>query len=155
LGALQRARATLDERAPAGGRERALLPGSTRERELVGWFATAVEQGDTKGLISLLTDGVADNAARPYDYQGPEAIAGFIHQRGELRGKLRLTPTRANGQPAFGWYLPDPQRPDGAHDRRGQGVGDHLVRRAQLAGALWTAEDAPRVASLRTSGPRG
>jgi RNA polymerase sigma-70 factor (TIGR02960 family) len=109
-GALQRARATLDERAPAGGRERAPLSGSTRERELVGWFATAVEQGDTKGLISLLTDGAwLTMPPRPYEYQGPEAIAGFIHQRGELHGKLRLVPTRANGQPAFGCYLPDPQ----------------------------------------------
>ena len=109
-GALQRARATLDERAPAGGHERAPLPGSARERELVGWFATAVEQGDTKGLISLLTDSAwLTMPPQPYEYQGPEAIAGFIHQRSELHGKLRLLPTRANGQPAFGCYLPDPQ----------------------------------------------
>ena len=108
--ALQRARATLDERAPAGGHERAPLPGSARERELVGWFATAVEQGDTKGLISLLTDSAwLTMPPQPYEYQGPEAIAGFIHQRSELHGKLRLLPTRANGQPAFGCYLPDPQ----------------------------------------------
>jgi RNA polymerase sigma-70 factor (ECF subfamily) len=109
-GALQRARATLDERAPAGGHERAPLPGSARERELVAWFATAVEQGDTNGLISLLTDSAwLTMPPQPYEYQGPEAIAGFIHQRGELHGKLRLLPTRANGQPAFGCYLPDPQ----------------------------------------------
>jgi RNA polymerase sigma-70 factor (TIGR02960 family) len=109
-GALQRARATLDERAPTGDRERAPLPGSTRERKLVGRFATAVEQGDTKGLISLLTDGAwLTMPPRPYEYQGPETIASFFHQRGELHGNLRLVPTRANRQPAFGCYLPDPQ----------------------------------------------
>ena len=42
-GALQRARATLDARLPAGDRERAPLPRSARERELVGRFAAAVE----------------------------------------------------------------------------------------------------------------
>jgi RNA polymerase sigma-70 factor (TIGR02960 family) len=110
-GALQRARATLDARLPAGGRERAPLAGSPRERELVGRFATAIEQGDTSGVISLLTDDAwLRMPPRPYEYQGPQAIAGFIvHERGERRGaNLRLVPTRANGQPAFGCYLPDP-----------------------------------------------
>jgi hypothetical protein len=54
---------------------------------------------------------VADNAAPAYEYQGPLAIAGFIvHERDERRdANLQLVPTRANGQPAFGCYLPDPQ----------------------------------------------
>src|SRR4051794_25678241 len=55
-GALQRARATLDQRLPPLGRERGSLPRSGRERELVGLFASAVERGDTDGVISLLTD---------------------------------------------------------------------------------------------------
>jgi DNA-directed RNA polymerase specialized sigma24 family protein len=37
-GALQRARATLDERLSPGGLERAPRPGSARERELVGTY---------------------------------------------------------------------------------------------------------------------
>lgn len=46
----------------------------------------------------------------PYEYQGPPAIARFLHDRAERRGSpLRLVPTRANGQPAFGCYLPDAQ----------------------------------------------
>jgi hypothetical protein len=40
-GALQRARATLDERLPPGGRERASVPSASHERELVGLCATA------------------------------------------------------------------------------------------------------------------
>ena len=113
-GALQRARATLDERLPAGGRERAPLSGSVGERELVGRFATAVEQGDTAGIISLLTDDAwLTMPPQPYEYQGAEAIARFIaRERGDRRGaNLRLVPTRANGQPAFGCYLPDPHAP--------------------------------------------
>ena len=112
--ALQRARVTLDQRTPAGGRERAPLPGSVRERELVGRFAVAVERGDTASVISLLTDDAwLTMPPQPYEYQGPVAIAGFIaRERDDRRdANLRMVPTRANGQPAFGCYLPDPQAP--------------------------------------------
>jgi RNA polymerase sigma-70 factor (ECF subfamily) len=58
-GALQRARATLEARIPAGGRDRAPLPDSPRERELVGRFADAVEHGDTDTLgASAVTAGL-------------------------------------------------------------------------------------------------
>jgi RNA polymerase sigma-70 factor (TIGR02960 family) len=113
-GALQRARATLDQRLPADARERVPLSGSARERELVGRFAAAVEQGDTAGVISLLTDDAwLTMPPQPYEYQGGEAIARFIAcERGDRRdANLRLVPTRANGQPAFGCYLPDPHAP--------------------------------------------
>jgi RNA polymerase sigma-70 factor (ECF subfamily) len=49
-GALQRARATLEERLSPSGLERAPVPGSARERELVGHFASAVERGDTTAI---------------------------------------------------------------------------------------------------------
>ncbi|HEX3318007.1 MAG TPA: sigma-70 family RNA polymerase sigma factor [Solirubrobacteraceae bacterium] len=112
-GALQRARATLDERLPAGGREGAPLPSSARERELAGIFASAVERGDTEGVISLLTDDAwLTMPPEPYEYQGGRAIARFLDDRAARRGaSLRLVPTRANRQPAFGCYLPDPQTP--------------------------------------------
>jgi RNA polymerase sigma-70 factor (TIGR02960 family) len=110
-GALQRARATLDTHLPAGGRERAPLPRSARERELVRRFVDAVERGDIDGVVSLLTaDAWLTMPPQPYEYQGPAAIAGFLHDRQIRRGApLRLVATRANGQPAFGCYLPDPQ----------------------------------------------
>lgn len=112
-GALQRARATLDERLPPGGLERAPLPDSARERELVGHFATAVERGDTRGIVSLLTDDAwLTMPPEPYQYQGADAIARFLDDRAARRGAhYRLLPTRANGQPAFGCYLPDPHAP--------------------------------------------
>src|SRR5262245_5750292 len=71
--ALQRARATLDERMPAGGRERAPLPRSARERELVGRFTAAVERGDTDGVVALLTDDACVTMPpEPYEYQGKQ-----------------------------------------------------------------------------------
>jgi RNA polymerase sigma-70 factor (TIGR02960 family) len=112
-GALQRARVTLETRLEAGDRERAPLPQSSRERELVGRFADAVESGDVDRLVTLLTDDAwLTMPPQPFEYQGHAAIAGFLRDRAALRGRpLRLAPTRANGQPAFGCYLPDAQTP--------------------------------------------
>jgi RNA polymerase sigma-70 factor (TIGR02960 family) len=108
-GALQRARAPVEAGVPAGGRERAPLPDSPRERELVGRFADAVEHGDTDSIVALLAeDAWLTMPPEPYEYQGHAAIASFLDDRATLRGAhLRLVPTRANGQPAFGCYVPD------------------------------------------------
>jgi RNA polymerase sigma-70 factor (ECF subfamily) len=107
--ALQRARTTLDERIPAGSREHAPVPGSTRERELVDRFAAAFERGDTDGIVSLLSDDAwVTMPPEPEEYQGTAAIDEFLRDRERVRGgTLLLAPTRANGQPAFGCYLPD------------------------------------------------
>jgi RNA polymerase sigma-70 factor (ECF subfamily) len=106
-GALQRARAALQARLPAG-RDSTPLPGSPRERHLAGRFAAAVEDGDIDAVLTLLTgDAWLTMPPEPYEYQGPAAIAAFLHHRAALRGApLRLVPTRANTQPAFGCYLP-------------------------------------------------
>jgi hypothetical protein len=46
----------------------------------------------------------------PWEYQGPTAIGVFLRDREVRRGApLRLVPTRANTQPAFGCYLPVPR----------------------------------------------
>jgi RNA polymerase sigma-70 factor (TIGR02960 family) len=109
-GALQRARATL-ETLPGGQPDRSPLPHSPRERELVGRFADAVESGDIDSVVSLLThDARITMPPQPLEYQGHAAVAGFLDERASLRGRpLRLVPTRANGQPAFGCYLPSEQ----------------------------------------------
>jgi RNA polymerase sigma-70 factor (TIGR02960 family) len=108
-GALQRARATLGEIVPAD-RDRAPQPNSDRERRLVGRFADALQSDDVDAIVALLTeDGLVTMPPQPLEYQGREAIAGLLRQRAELRGRrLRVVPTRANTQPAFGCYLPDP-----------------------------------------------
>jgi RNA polymerase sigma-70 factor, ECF subfamily len=63
--------------------------------------------------VSLLTDDAwLTMPPEPYEYQGGEAIARFLDDRAARRGAhYRLLPTRANGQPAFGCYLPDPHAP--------------------------------------------
>jgi RNA polymerase sigma-70 factor (TIGR02960 family) len=108
-GTLQRARAALEARLPAADRERAPRPNSDRERQLAGRFVDAVESGDIDEVVALLTDdALLTMPPQPLEYQGHEAIAAFLRHRAERRGAaLRIVPTRANTQPAFGCYLPD------------------------------------------------
>lgn len=53
---LRRAGAAFESRLPATGRERAPLPNSKLERDIVGRFAETVENGDIDGMVALLTD---------------------------------------------------------------------------------------------------
>ena len=110
-GALQRARAALAQRPIDSSR--APVPDSLQERELVGRFAEAVERGDTEAVVALLTDDAwVTMPPYPFEYQGKEAIALFMYDRARLRGvPLRVVPTRANGQPAFGIYVADRHAP--------------------------------------------
>jgi RNA polymerase sigma-70 factor (ECF subfamily) len=111
--ALQRARATLEAAAPPP-RDRAPLPRSSSERELVGRFADAFETGNADELVALLTDDAwVTMPPEPFEYQGQPAITEFFEQAFRARGgrKDRLVATRANGQPAFGHYIGDVQAP--------------------------------------------
>jgi ketosteroid isomerase-like protein len=109
--ALQRARATMTALLPAADRERAPLPRSPKERELAERFAAAFASDDVDGVVALLTDDAwFSMPPASHEYQGPLAIAGFLTQSARYRGNrgTALIPTRANGQPAFGRYVPDP-----------------------------------------------
>jgi RNA polymerase sigma-70 factor (ECF subfamily) len=108
---LRRARAAFEGRLPAAGRDRAPLPNSRREREVVGQFANAIEDGDIDTVVALLTDDAwLTMPPYPYQYQGGATIGNFLRVRGARHETpLRLVPTRANGQPAFGCYFPCPQ----------------------------------------------
>jgi RNA polymerase sigma-70 factor (TIGR02960 family) len=106
---LRRAREAFESRLPATGRERAPLPSSRLERDIVGRFAEAIEAGDTDRVVALVTDDAwMTMPPEPYEYQGPIAIGAFLEDRTVRRGAPLLAPTRANGQPAFGVYFPDP-----------------------------------------------
>ncbi len=108
--ALQRARATMTALLPAADRERAPLPRSARERELAQRFAAAFADDDIAEVVALLT-GDAWFTMPPVnlEYQGHAAIAGFLAESARYRGsrRVRLIPTRANGQPAFARYVSD------------------------------------------------
>ena len=108
---LRRARAAFEIRLPATGRERAPLPNSKLERDIVGRFAETVENGDVDGMVALLTDDAwLTMPPLPHAYQGRAAIGAFLRGAEERRGvPLRVVPTRANTQPAFACYVPVPE----------------------------------------------
>ena len=108
--ALIRARATIEERGPQA-HDRAPLPRSAQEHELVARFADAFERGDVEPIVALLAeDAWWTMPPEPYGYQGHDAIKQFIAHAFATRGDnpRRLIPTRANSQPAFGQYVKDP-----------------------------------------------
>jgi RNA polymerase sigma-70 factor (ECF subfamily) len=112
--ALQRARSSLEGRLSSHDRERAPLPRSPEERELVGRFADAFESGDVAEVVALLTEDAAlTMPPDPFLYQGRVAIARFLSTvpAGGKLERFRLVATRANDQPAFGFYLRDPHSP--------------------------------------------
>jgi RNA polymerase sigma-70 factor (TIGR02960 family) len=147
---LRRARAALESRLPAAGRERAPLPDAGPERDLVGRFADAVETGDVDGMVALLTDDAwLSMPPEPGEYQGPEAIGAFLRHREARRGAtLRLVPTRANAQPAFGCYLPDPETGTG----RAYALLVLTLRGDRISAITWFADDGlvPRFGLPRT-----
>ena len=107
--ALKQARATLRHRLPnraAPAPERH----SPAEQGVVTKLILAFENGDVDGVIALLTaDCRLALPPLPLEYRGRESVARF-HAEVLFRAghRYRLVPTRANGQPAFGLYLPDP-----------------------------------------------
>jgi RNA polymerase sigma-70 factor (TIGR02960 family) len=108
---LRRTRAAFETRLPATRRERAPAPNSKRERDIAGRLADAFEVGDIDRVVALLTDDAwLTMPPEPHEYQGHAAIGSFLKERDAGRGgPMRLVPTRANGQPAFGCYFPTPQ----------------------------------------------
>ena len=156
--ALQRARATLDASAPPV-RERAPLPRSASERELVGRFADAFENGSVEQLVALLTDDAwVTMPPEPFEYQGLAAIAEFFTHAFAARGDRhdRLVATRANGQPAFGHYIGDAHAPvvrarrrDRADARRRPDLAAHPVRRQRSAVPLRAS---PNPSAVRATG---
>jgi RNA polymerase sigma-70 factor (TIGR02960 family) len=137
-GALQRARAALEARLPAADRDRAPRPNSAGERRLVGRFADAVHSGDVDDVVALLTDdALLTMPPQPLEYQGHGAIGAFLRHRAELRGAaLRVVPTRANTQPAFGCYLPDAK----AAIARPYGLIVLTLEEDAIAGITWFAD---------------
>jgi RNA polymerase sigma-70 factor (TIGR02960 family) len=110
--ALQRARATLREHLPAGGREEWTVPEvSESERELLERFIDTHERGDADAVVALIAEDIrVTMPPHPYLYEGRDAIAPLLETAfgAEAMGEWRLVPIRANRQPAAASYLRRP-----------------------------------------------
>jgi RNA polymerase sigma-70 factor (TIGR02960 family) len=110
--ALKRARATVDSHLAGSGSSRpARQPDTTAERRLVAQLADALERADLEALVGLLADDVrVSMPPAMLDYRGIDLARQFFAAATLRPGRsYRVVPTRANGQPALGMYLADPQ----------------------------------------------
>lgn len=111
--ALQRARATLADRAPP---ERGAERLSPAQQALLARYVEAFERYDVDALTALLRED-ATLSMPPYTLwlRGPAAVRDWFLGRGIACRGSRLVPTSANGLPAFGQYRPgapgEPHRP--------------------------------------------
>jgi len=117
--ALKRARASLQRRLPpTGEREPPPAPDSPSEQALVAEFVRAYGSGDIDALVALLTaDVYISMPPIALEYQGRDLVARFYASLFRAGRAYDLVPTRANGQPALGFYL---RAPTGL--RRGAGL---------------------------------
>jgi len=104
--ALQRARAGFRR---SGDPDLVPLPHSEGAGQVVDRFVDAFQQGDVDQLVALLTDDAKFTMPpEPFEFHGPRVIAEFFPRVGFWGRDLKLVPTRANSQPALGYYVPDP-----------------------------------------------
>jgi RNA polymerase sigma-70 factor (ECF subfamily) len=101
--ALQRARATLAEAAPAETDTADAL--DEEQKELLDRYVAAFEGYDMKALTALLHED-ATMSMPPYDLwlRGHENIVGWMEGVGSVCRNSRLVPIVANGMPAFAHY---------------------------------------------------
>jgi RNA polymerase sigma-70 factor (ECF subfamily) len=103
--ALQRARAHVDTMVPE---EDALV--DDRARELLDGYVEAFERYDVDQIVELLTaDATWEMPPFAGWYSGAEAIGTLIRNNcpAQRAGDMRMVPTAANGQAAFGLYMRD------------------------------------------------
>ncbi|MFE3325294.1 sigma-70 family RNA polymerase sigma factor [Streptomyces sp. NPDC059176] len=103
--ALQRARATLADSAPAEAD--AADPLDEEQQRLLERYVAAFEGYDMEALTALLRED-ATMSMPPYDLwlRGHDDIVGWMLGVGDVCRGSRLLPTVANGSPAFAQYHP-------------------------------------------------
>jgi len=110
---LQRARAQLDELSPS--EETVVEPTTAEQRDLLDRYVKAFEAKDIPAIVTLFTsDAVWEMPPFTGWYQGGADIARLVDTQcpADGPGDMRLVPTSANGQPAFGLYM---RGEDGVH----------------------------------------
>ncbi|MFI0408732.1 sigma-70 family RNA polymerase sigma factor [Actinomadura sp. 3N508] len=110
--ALQRARAQLEENQPL--RDELVEPTDAAQRDLLERYAKAFEDADITGLIELFKKDVIWEMPPHLDwFVGAENVVRLISvQCAPSPGDIRMVPSAANGQPAFGLYM---RGDDGVH----------------------------------------
>jgi RNA polymerase sigma-70 factor, ECF subfamily len=105
--ALQRARATVEERLPDPSQQETLRTlGDEKVRELVDQYVDAWQRADVDAVVSMLTEDAAFTMPPMRTWFGGRAeIATFLRAY-PLNGQWRWKPlvTQANGQPALAYY---------------------------------------------------
>jgi RNA polymerase sigma-70 factor (ECF subfamily) len=110
--ALQRARATLEQRLPDRTQQQTMRElGDGQVRQLVQRFMDAFEADDVGAIMAMLTED-ATFSMPPYASwcRGRDAIAESWLMPGGPPPRLRYVPTRCNGQIALGTYSLDRER---------------------------------------------
>jgi RNA polymerase sigma-70 factor (ECF subfamily) len=103
--AMQRARATADERLPERSQQATLAAlGDDEVRSLVERYVEAWDRGDVDAVVAMLAeDATFSMPPNAQWFRGREPIRDFL-PRGPLSIPRVFVPTRANGQLAFGTY---------------------------------------------------
>jgi len=106
--ALQRARAQMQQVTPSA--DEVTEPAEPDRRELLDRFVAAFEAKDIAAMVKIFTkDAVWEMPPFTGWYTGAEDIVRLVDTQCPARGPgdMRLLPTKANGQDAFGLYMLD------------------------------------------------
>ena len=106
--ALQRARAHVEKLAPADEASSQLSADDPEVKAKLDRYVAAFEAYDIDTIVEMLTtDAIWDMPPFTGWYQGNEEIGRLIATQcpATKAGDMRMIPTTANGQPAFGLYM--------------------------------------------------
>lgn len=123
--ALQRARATLERQHGIGNMDQRAVV-APEQHALLDRYVRAWEDKNLDGFVELL-QSEATYAMPPWShwYQGRDSIGRFFAEIWPRYGRFRLSPTHANGQPAFVLYtLAEGELEWRAHSVQVLGVGE-------------------------------
>ena len=106
--ALQRARATIEEKTPERSQQQTLRElGDAALRDLVQRYTDAWERNDVDTVVSMLTEDAAISMPPLASWFGPRDVMADFLARFPMSGtwQWKGVPVTANGQPAIGFYV--------------------------------------------------
>jgi RNA polymerase sigma-70 factor (ECF subfamily) len=111
--ALQRARAAVDQKLPEQSQQATLEAlGDPRVKRIVAGYTDAWERGDVEAVAAMLAEDATITMPPMATWFRGEGVLTFLREWAfsgraydmEGRRRVRVIPTSANGQPAFGTY---------------------------------------------------